>query len=738
MAKKAVVGSLVVELTANTVRFVKGMQRADKRLQNFKKRAVAIGGALSRNITLPMLAAGGASVKFAVDFNRSMANVATLIPQNTARVEQLKRSVQDLAIETGKSTSDLAGGLYQVVSAFGDGADTAERLRIVAQGAVAGVASTTDSLNLLSAVTKGYGDTSSAAMQRVSDLAFMTVKLGQTTFPELAASMGLVTGQASEMAVSQEELFASFAALTGVTGSTAEVGTQLSGVLTAMMKPTEEMKAAITGLGYANAEAMISALGFQGSLVALSEAADGDKEALAKMFGRVQGLRAALALAGSQSDKYANSLSDMQSAAGATSEAYREQTEGINKLGHSLARLKQRFMVMAQELGDSLAPAVEWVSERIGPLTNLVRNLISAFQSLSPETQRTVGIVLAFVAALGPTITAVGVLGGMVGKLIPIIGALVSPWGLLIAALAAVGAAVYVWRDEIWGAMKSAYNAVKGWMVDKLKPVWDWIKGALDKVAGWFRSLVAAIGGLLARVGIDVGKIGEAAYEGVKDFTEGAADLAKETGGRIRNEWQNIVAAIRSKWGELTADTRSEMETVIDAVDNAATVMVPRVGAAVRDASKKVREFADEMRDMVEVWKDDFTDAIVDMVMTGKASFADFANSVIRDILRIYTKMALIEPLTGWLSNIAGGGGGGTPSVGIGPDGGAVLQPMSAVPMQVNITNNAGEMVKVSATPTAGGASIVIDSAIHQFLASGKADGVMSARYGANRRPVGR
>ena len=61
--------------------------------------------------------------------------------------------------------------------------------------------------NLLSAVTKGYGDTSAEAVQKAADLSFATVRLGQTTFPELAAAMGKVIPLASTLGVEQEQLF---------------------------------------------------------------------------------------------------------------------------------------------------------------------------------------------------------------------------------------------------------------------------------------------------------------------------------------------------------------------------------------------------------------------------------------------------------------------------------------------------------------------------------------------------
>ena len=58
-----------------------------------------------------------------------------------------------------------------------------EKVEINAKAARAGIATTADSINLTSAVTKANGDTSAAAVQHVADLAFKTVELGQTTFP---------------------------------------------------------------------------------------------------------------------------------------------------------------------------------------------------------------------------------------------------------------------------------------------------------------------------------------------------------------------------------------------------------------------------------------------------------------------------------------------------------------------------------------------------------------------------
>ena len=183
---------------------------------------VDVGKKATMAVTVPIVAAGTAAIKAGVDFNKGLANVASLGVAED-RVRALGKDVQGMAVQFGQSTSSLNEGLYNVISAFGDTAETSRLLQINTQAAAAGMATTSEAIALTSAVTKGYGDTSAAAMQKAADLAFQTVKLGQTTFPELAASIGKVTGNANALGVSQEDLFAVFATSTGVVGSAAEV-----------------------------------------------------------------------------------------------------------------------------------------------------------------------------------------------------------------------------------------------------------------------------------------------------------------------------------------------------------------------------------------------------------------------------------------------------------------------------------------------------------------------------------
>ena len=329
---------------ARAMRDIKKLEASTKsstaKLSDIGRGMSSVGKNLSTFVTLPLVAAGAAAVAFSTKFGQEMANVASLIPGQTERVSELKDELLALGPEVGASLSDLTGGLYQVVSAFGDTADTVGILETNALAAKAGMSTTTDAINLTSAVTKAYGDTSAAAVLQVSDLALLAVRLGQTTFPELAASIGKVTPLASELGVTQEELFASMATFTGVTGGAAEVSTQLRGGLQALLAPTADATRAFKDAGIESGKALIEQEGLAGAIGFLVDAADRAGVPLAKFVGSVEGQTFALALSGAQGDEYVRKLGEMAKANGTTSEAFDAVTTGVGEAAFTFEQLR--------------------------------------------------------------------------------------------------------------------------------------------------------------------------------------------------------------------------------------------------------------------------------------------------------------------------------------------------------------------------------------------------------------
>ena len=356
----------------------KSVAEANKKFSGIKA-GVAVAGAAIAGATTAAVAFGKTSLDAAAKFETGMSNVATLLDGDTAtvnkRIAEMGDDIMGVAKKTGLATDDLSNGMYQIVSALGDSADATSQLEVAAKAAKAGGATTVDAINLLSAVTKGYGDTSGEAWSKASDLAFQTVKLGQTSFPELASSMGKVVPIASALNISQEELFGSFATLTGVTGSTAEVSTQLKSVFSGLMTPSNALSAKIGELGYESANAMLDQLGLIGTLDKLSAACGDDKQAVAKLFSSVEAQTAILALAGSQTENWVQKTEAMAGAADATSNAFDKQTDNLQG---KLDKMKQVFETFKIRVGNILIPIVTNIVDKAIP------KIEKAFDTLMP------------------------------------------------------------------------------------------------------------------------------------------------------------------------------------------------------------------------------------------------------------------------------------------------------------------------------------------------------------------
>ncbi|MBT9156684.1 MAG: hypothetical protein DDT37_01672 [Firmicutes bacterium] len=422
-----------------------------------------------------------------------------------------------MAVEVGKSTADLTRGLYQVISAFGDTADTAKILEINAKAAAAGLSTTEEAIALTSAVTKAYGDTSATAVGKVSDLALQTVRLGQTTFPELAASMGKVTPLAAAMGVNMEDLFGTMATLTGVTGSAAEVSTQLRAVLQGLMSPSEIMDKKLASLGHASGAAMIETLGLQGALRQLHEASGGSAIEMAKLWGSVEAGVAVMALTEGQAGSFDTKLKEMQDTAGATDIAFKEQTQGINEAGFAWKQLTVQLTVLAQQVGDLLMPT-------LSRLIDQVSKMITWFTNLNDTTKTMIIIAAAFAAAIGPVLMVLGFLFSAVAKIAGglaamkgaflklkgiLIGAkvlflvLTGPIGLIIAAVALLAAGVFLlirnWGTVtafftgLWATVREIFSGAITVALGFVQGLWDGAVQRITNMVGSIRAVVAGV-----------------------------------------------------------------------------------------------------------------------------------------------------------------------------------------------------------------------------------------------------
>lgn len=543
----------------------KSISDAQKQFSGLK-----VGIAAISTVTVAATAAvvkfGADAVNNAVEFETQMANVSTLLDGTTEqvseRIGELGDDVLAVSNNTGVATDELTDGLYQIISAVGDSEDAIDQMELAAKAAAAGGATTTDAINLLTAVTKGYGDTSADAFQKASDLSFMTVKLGQTSFPELASSIGKVVPLASALGVEQEELYGAFATLTGVTGSTAEVSTQMKAVMSGLMSPTDGMTKALNSLGYVNANAALESLGLQGTLEALGSTVNGDTQALAKMFSSVEAQTAILALSGAQAGNFVEKTAAMYEATGATEAAFAKQTDTLEYTIKCIKNLGKNFMT---SIGRTILPIIKDIAQKLLPVVQsglehiqpIIENLYSA---LSPVINVVGDFILGLMPSFEGKLDAMcglwermqPVLGELAKKYMPIFQNILGKVGGLFEKIAPVVSQFVESLLPILAQLLGALAPIINTIVDSLSPVFDMIGNlvssllpALAELIGFLADIfeVAApyiseiIGGVLERIVSVVGNI-IGVFTGLCDF------ISNAFAGNLEAAWNGIVSSL--------------------------------------------------------------------------------------------------------------------------------------------------------------------------------------------------
>lgn len=471
-------------------------------------------------VTAAVVGVAATCGKQAADVEKAMAQTRTLLTgtadETKARTAELTQDVMNISRVTGRVSTEIAAGSYQVISAFQDTADTASILETATKAAIAGQAETVDTVNALAAVTKAYGDTSARAVTHVSDLSFETIRLGQTTMPELANGIQKASGSAAALHVSQEELYAGFATLTGVIGNTDTVGTALNTLYTKMLKPSKALSKAVESLGYKSAYAMVQQEGLGGTIKKLGQYAGGDATKFAALFS-MRDLKAAQGILNTM-DVYEQKLSELRNADGATDRAF---MTSINNWNDMFGIASNKVSVFAQQVGMKLLPyAKDFLSDAMPKIDGLMDTVLAGIDKIMPKIEalfkylsqngpQVAGVASAVAAAWGGMIAAPKIetgMKGLAGILPSIIGKTKGGGSKLLGKATSFGGSVLDSVKDIRanpGLIKSlplfgwAHN-VKNIPGNAKKSMWNEINnsGSLLKVAGAGLSSVFGKGGL--------------------------------------------------------------------------------------------------------------------------------------------------------------------------------------------------------------------------------------------------
>lgn len=387
----------------------------------------------------------------------------------------------------------------------------------MARASKAGGADIQDSVAMIASAMKGYGNVSEAQAKKIADLSFNTAKLGDTTFKELAANMQPLFPLSNSLNMSYEELYGTMSTLTGVTGDTANVTTQMKGFMSALIKPSTAMKSMMEKYGYASGEAMIKAKGFAGVLGIVKKETGGSSTELGKLFKNQRGLIAATALTGQQYDTYIEKTNKLKNSTNAATVAF-EKMEGTpaEKLRKALTRLQNAAIQFGGPLINIITPFIEMFGRAMEKLQEKLSAMPKSMQNFIVKT-------LLIVAAIGPVLTIFGKLFTSVGGMMRIfgnlgmamtkaggiLGLLASPMGKFVIASMAIAVAAIViikyWKQIKEGAEKLkdiVANAFKasGVNVEGFKTGFKALKHVVKSVVTFMTPIIKFIVTLLKMV----------------------------------------------------------------------------------------------------------------------------------------------------------------------------------------------------------------------------------------------
>ena len=295
-------------------------------------------------------------------FGGAMRVANTMAGKDAAGFEKLKGQVSELSKQIPIARDALANGLYQVVSNGVPEDNWLAFLGTSAKSSVGGVADLGEVVKVTSTIVKNYG-LEWAAAQDIQDKIQLTAKNGVTSFEQLAQALPSVTGQAAQLGVSLDEMLAVMSTLTGVTGNTSEVSTQLGSVLTALTKETEKSQLMAKDMGIAFNAASVQAAGglrnflqdLDKSVTAYAAKSGQLKESIyAKLFGRSEAMRMVNALTGQLQAKFDENISALQNSAGTMENAF------SNVASTGSAEL-QKLTNQWAGVSDAISNCVRWI-----------------------------------------------------------------------------------------------------------------------------------------------------------------------------------------------------------------------------------------------------------------------------------------------------------------------------------------------------------------------------------------
>lgn len=318
----------------------------------------------------------GEIINLGKSFEYAEAKVSTLTSGTFEDYNDVQKEAASIATKYGKDIVDVTESIYDALSSGISEDNVFEFVESSSKLATAGFTNVQTASEGLLSVINAYGGEVKGLNGDLIDLNelanrfVITQDLGRAEFGDLMSNVGKVAPSASLVGVSVDEMLASIAAISSVTGNAEDTMTQLNAILTSVSTASDKTKKAAKEMGIDFSSSAIQAEGLYNWLVDVAEKTGGNDELIADLFPDVREFKGFAALTTQTAkDIYGSYVSAIESGSSKIDENLENVTATVQSKSD---RLKAYFQALGLNIYDGLS----------GPLGNMYDLAIEALEGV--------------------------------------------------------------------------------------------------------------------------------------------------------------------------------------------------------------------------------------------------------------------------------------------------------------------------------------------------------------------
>lgn len=382
-----------------------------------------VGRQLQYNFTLPILIAGGAAAKFALDNEKAFTRIAKVYGDLGMDARILKNELAELEDAFVALSNHYGVQQKEVLNIAADWAAAGASGVALAKGVeqtlvtmVLGELEATEATKALIAIQAQYRISTKELADTIGILNIIENQTG-ASLQDLVVGLSRAAGASRNAGIDIRHLSAMMAALVPAAGSASTAGNGLRTIISRLMAPTLDATGLLRAMGIETSEMAWKSLNAVDRIDLLAEAFGKLPQAQKAAVSATLGSRFQLNRFDVLLEAVNKNHSYYHRALDATSnrvEYMRQAQKELNTvLESNPQRLKQIWVMLQNAMADVIQPMIPVILMAAAAL----KDLFTGFANLPPELQKAITLGFLFLALLGPLIRYIGSTMALIGIL---------------------------------------------------------------------------------------------------------------------------------------------------------------------------------------------------------------------------------------------------------------------------------------------------------------------------------